>query len=95
MSLEPYGNHRSTAVEGAEYEAPLSAKRMVEIPSNMKARFEWSSSNCIYAGYAAKGLAEGVNGWMIQKFTYDGDGHCIARNIAYGNWTDRAGYTYE
>jgi hypothetical protein len=94
-SFNPSGSTRSSQVEVNEYESALFARRTTEIPSNMKARFEWSGTNCIYAGFAPKGLAEGANGWLVQKFTYDGSNNCTERNIAYGNWTARSGYTYE
>lgn len=92
--FNPHGSTRSSQVEVNEYEAALFARRTTEIPSNMKARFEWSSGNCIYAGFAPRGLAEATNGWLIHKYTYSGS-DCTERNIAYGSWTNRASLTYE
>lgn len=89
-----WGQTKVSAAEAKEHEDMLLAKRTVSIPSNMKKRFEYSSGNCIYAGAAPKGLAEGTDGWMIQKFTYDGSNQCTDIDIAYGNWTNRASYTY-
>lgn len=83
------GQHSSSAVESREHESGLYARRVTEIPSNQTKRFEWSSGNCIYAGSAARGLAEGTDGWLIQKFTYDTDNNCIKIEIAYGNWQNR------
>jgi hypothetical protein len=59
----------------------------------MKMRVEYSGSNAIYVGYAPKGLAEGTDGWLLQKLTYSGS-NVTEINIAYGNWTARAGYSF-
>ena len=89
------GATKPTSIEVDRYEPDLFADRICEIPSNMKARFAYDgSNNCIYAGFAPKGLAEGNDGWLLQKFTYDGSNNCTERNIAYWNWTARTGYTY-
>lgn len=88
------GQVKPSSVEKAAYEENLFAMRIAEIPTNMIGRWEYDVDNqCIYAGYAPKGLAEGTNGWLIQKFTWS-TGNCTARNIAYGNWTARATFTY-
>jgi len=89
---EVTGLTRATEVEHNEYETELFAKRIVEIPSNMEGRWEYDATdNCIYAGYAPKGLAEGDEGWLIQKFTWTAgtvSGYiCTKREIDYGNWT--------
>lgn len=88
------GNVKPSSIEKAGFEEELFATRIAEIPTNMKARFEYNSdSNVIYAGYAPKGLAEGTDGWLIQKFTWV-SGNATERNIGYGNWTNRALETY-
>lgn len=92
MSNPFVGNTHVTAAERAEHEDDLIAKRIVEIPSNMEGRWEYDANdNCIYAGYAPKGLPESSSGWLIQKFrwvagTVSGF-NCVERNINYGNWT--------
>ena len=89
------GQVKPDAISVDSYEAELFAKRIVEVPSNMKKRFAYDGSgNCIYIGYAPKGLAEGTDGWLLWKLTYDGSNQCTEINIAYGNWTARAGYTF-
>lgn len=78
------------------YEADLSAGRITEIPNNLKMRAQYSGGNAIYVGFAPTGLAEGTNGWIIFKYTYDGSSNCTQKDVAQGetNWTARAGYTY-
>ena len=88
------GNVKPSSIEQATLETDLSSVRTTEIASNQKKRFEWSAGNCIYIGYAPKGLAEGTDGWLLWKLTYDGSNQCTEINIAYGNWTSRSGYTY-
>jgi len=93
--LTQSGAVKPSSLEQQKYESDLFADRITEIPSNMKARWAYDeSNNCIYGGYAPKGLAEGTDGWLIQKFTWSGS-NCTERNIAYGNWTNRASYTYD
>ena len=96
MGIEKYeGAVKPSSIEKDGFDPDLWASRITEIPSNMKARFAYDvSNNCIYAGYAPTGLAEGTDGWLLQKFTYDGSNNCTQRDIAYGNWTARTGYTY-
>lgn len=92
----PYGETRVSAAEQAEYEAELFAKRTVEIPSNLQFRAAYSGTDGLpdYTGYAPRGLAEGTDGWMLKKFTYDANRQCTTIQIAYSNWTARAGATY-
>ena len=81
------GAVKPSSVEKAAYEADIWANRITEIPSNMEGRWEYDTDgNCIYAGYAPKGLSEGTDGWLIQKFTWV-DGNCTKREINYSNWT--------
>ena len=93
---EEYGHTRATNIEQLEYEKELWAKRITEVPSNMQARYSYDgSNNLIYAGYAPKGLAEGTDGWLLQKYTYDGSNNVTERKIYYGNWTAKGTYTFE
>jgi len=90
------GTTKPSSLEQQVYEPDLFAQRTIEIPSNQKERFEWDANNrCIYRGAAPKGLAEGSNGWLLIKYTYDANGNLLEKNIAYGNWTNRTSYTYE
>lgn len=87
MGIEFEGAVKPTSIEQAGFEKDLWANRITEIPSNMEGRWEYDgSNNCIYAGYAPKGLSEGSDGWLIQKFTWVGS-NCTKREINYGNWT--------
>ena len=84
---EYIGAVKPSSIEQANFEPDLSAARSVEIPSNMEGRWEYDSDgNCIYAGYAPDGQAEGTDGWLIQKFTWVA-GNCTKREINYSSWT--------
>lgn len=88
------GAVKPSSIEYDAYEPDLFAHRLTEIPTNMQGRWEYDgSNNCIYAGYAPRGLAEGENTWLLQKYTWVG-GNCTKREIAYGNWTNRGVATY-
>jgi len=89
------GATKASDVENKTYETEIWATRITEIPSNMGMRVAYdSNSNAEYVGFAPRGLAEGTDGWLLQKFTYDGSNRCTKREIAYGNWTDRETKTY-
>jgi len=88
------GAVQPSSIEQANFEQDLWASRITEIPSNMTKRFEWSGGNCIYSGAAPRSLAEGTDGWLLQKFTYDGSNQCTKIEIAYGNWTERTTESY-
>jgi hypothetical protein len=88
------GAVKASDVENKSYEKDLWAVRITEIPNNMQGRWEYDvSDNCIYAGYAPRGLAEGTDGWLLQKFTWVGS-NCTKREIGYGNWTSRTTETF-
>jgi len=70
-----------------EHETALFAKRMTEVPTNMGARFIYSSGQPIYAGYAARGIAEASQGWLLHKYTYT-SGVMTKREIAYDSWNN-------
>ena len=88
------GAVKPSSIEQELYDDMIKACRYTEIPTNLIMRIEYSDNNAIYVGFAAHGMAEGTNGWLIHKFTYDGNNNVTARNISYGNWTDRASLTY-
>jgi hypothetical protein len=90
------GQIKVSAAEAKEHEDLISAKRITEIPTNLQMMAAYSSTDGLpdYVGYAAKGLAAGTNGWLLQKFTYDASRQCTVRQIAYGNWTNRTGASY-
>lgn len=85
---------KTSAAEEREHEIALFARRITEVPSNMQARWSYNASNQVeYAGFAAKGLAEGTDGWLLHKFTYSSN-LPTKREIAYGNWTNKASESY-
>lgn len=97
------GQIKPSAIEVDAYDQEVFAHRFTQIETNQQGFFDYVGGNSvIYAGYAAKGLGQsftdpisGVDtGWLLQKFTYDGNGNVLSRQIAYGNWTNRASYTY-
>lgn len=89
------GAVKPSSIEYDGYEGDLFAHRFTEVPSNMKMRVAYDGSgNAQYVGYAPTGLAEGTDGWLLFKYTYDGSNRCTQKDVAYGNWTARTGYTY-
>jgi len=93
-STNPYGQVRSSDVEGKTYDPALLAIRYVEIPPNLQMRVEYSGANALYMGFADKGLGISASGWLLHKFTYDASGRPTLRQIAYDSWDDRALTTY-
>ena len=91
---EVYGELKVSAAEQAEYEPELFAKRITEIPSNLQMRIEYNGAVAEYVGFAPRGLAVGTEGWLIQKFTYDGSDRATLRQIAWDTWDNRAGASY-
>ena len=95
LDTELIGNVHPSSVEKATLEAALWATRITEIPSNMQARWAYNADGTLlYSGFAPRGLAEGTDGWLLQKFTYDANLRAVTRTIAYGDWTNRATETY-
>lgn len=70
-----------------EHEVALFAKRMTEVPTNMQARFIYTSGQAVNAGYAPRGHAESADGWLLHKYTY-ASGLMTKRQIAYDSWTN-------
>lgn len=95
-SFVPSGSTKVSGVEYDTYEGAVHAVRYTEIPSNMQLRAAYSSTDGLpdYTGFAPRGLASSASGWLLQKFTYDGNRQCTLRQIAYGIWDNRASETY-
>ena len=90
------GQHSSSAVENREHEVGLSARRIVEIPSNQQMRVTYGSNGePEYIGFGAKGLSESSDGWLLYYMQYDGSNRVISRKISYNSWDNRATATYE
>lgn len=93
------GATKPTSVEFETFDPTLSAMRYTEVPSGMIMRLDYtgrSDGHPVYHGFAPSGLAEGTDGWLIYKYTYDGSGNMTARDVAGvssdANWTARATY---
>lgn len=92
------GNTKPTSIEQDIHEKDLFAARFTEIPSNQQMRCDYdgrTDGQPVYIGFGAKGLASSADGWLLQKFTYDGSNFVTLRQIFYGIWDSRTGYTYE
>ena len=79
------------------YEPDLFAKRVVDIPNNMQKRMDYvarTDSQPVYVGFAPKGLAERIDGWLLYYLEYDGSNRLTKLTVAYGNWTNRATESY-
>ena len=92
------GATKPTSIEKDMYEPALFAGRFTEIPNNMQIMSDYVSrtdSQPIYLGYAPKGLATDVDGWILYKFTYDVSDRITVRQTQYSNWDARTSGTYE
>ena len=90
---EYIGAVKPSSLEQQVYEADLFAQRITEIPSNLQFRAAYTSTDGLpdYCGYAPMGLAEGTNGWLLKKYTYDANRQCTTIQVCTSsNWTARA-----
>lgn len=89
------GQVKPSALEVDGYEPGVFAHRMTQIETNQQGMFDYSGGSAvIYAGYAPRGLSTSTTGWLLQKFTYDGNGNVTQRQIAYDTWANRTSATY-
>ena len=89
------GSLKVSMAEEREHDGALQAKRILEIPSNLQMRVAYNGDlQTEYAGYGARGLAAGTDGWLIQKFTYNASKQVTLRQSAYAAWDDRATASY-
>lgn len=92
-----WGQAPVSDAEAREHEALLCAKRFVEIPSNLQMRADYllrTDGQPTYLGFGPRSLASSDKGWIIQRFTYDVNGQCTLRQIAWDSWDNRDGATY-
>ena len=83
--FEPKG--AANPLEDREHDAELWAKKVTEVPSNMKMRGVYDASdNPIYLGFAVRGLSESADGWLLYKLQYDSRNNCVLRDIGYDSW---------
>lgn len=89
------GQLKPSAIEVDGYDQELFAHRHTEIETNQQGIWIYNGSNqVLYACYAARGLSTSTNGWLLQKFTYDGSGNVTQRQIAYDAQTNYLTATY-
>ena len=96
-SFVPSGATKVSGVEYDTYEGAVHSIRYMEVPSNMQMDVDYNGltdGKPLYVGFAPRGLADGTDGWLLHKFTYDGSRQVTKREIAYGNWTGRSSATY-
>jgi YD repeat-containing protein len=87
------GNIKPSSIEQATLETDLSAVRTSEIPSSQQMRCDYvgrTDGNPVYIGWGPRGLATSSEGWIIHKYTYDGDDQVTIRQIAYDAWDNHA-----
>jgi hypothetical protein len=96
VHTDEMGGVLPSKLEQATYEKDLYAVRTAEIPSNMQFRAAYSSTDGLpdYVGYAPMGLAEGTDGWLLKKYTYDVNRQCTVIQIQYSNWSARTSGSY-
>ena len=97
MSLN--GQTKVSQAEAIEHEELLSAKRTVEVPSNlqMKIDYNFPARTQKTVGYAPKGLAVGSTGWLLQRLNYSlasFPSMLSERLIAYDSWNNRDTASY-
>ncbi len=83
--------------ENREHEPAMFAKRVTEVPSNMKHKYDYNGETDglpLYAGHAPKGLADDGETWLLQRFTYDANRQCTQVLVAYDTWDNRSGASY-
>ena len=89
------GAVKPSSLEVDGYEPLLSSQRITTIESNQQSICVYNGSNqCIYGCYAPRGLATTSTGWLLQKFTYDGNGNVLTRTIAYDAQSNYLTATY-
>lgn len=100
VNIGPWGDDSPDVLLKREHEELLSARRYVEIPSNMQQRVDYgvrTDGQPEYVGFGPRGLAASASGWLIHKFTYtviSSTDFLSYRSIGYGIWDNRASVTY-
>ena len=80
-------------LEQATFEKDLYSQRITDIPTNLQMQCDYdvrTDGQPVYLGFAPRGLATTVEGWLIHKFTYDVSDRVVTRTIAYDKWSVRA-----
>lgn len=72
----------------------LNSFTITEAPGNLQNRYDYDGGELVvYAGYAPMGSVSSEDRWTIFKYTYSGS-QVTLKQTAYGNWDNRATYTY-
>ena len=93
MAIKFEGAVKPTSIEQETLEKDLSATRITDIPSNLQKRLDYGArtdDNAVYIGFAARGLAEGTNGWLLYYLEYDASVRLVKLTIAYDSWNNHA-----
>ena len=94
-TVDQRGAVKPSSLEQETFDPKVGAFKYVEVPSNLQARYAYNADGTVlYAGYAVRGLASSDDGWLLQKFTYDGSMRVTLRQIAYDTWDNASGATY-
>lgn len=95
-----HGDLKPSITDNTEFDPSVAAKRIVQWPDNIQMQVDYvarTDGQPVYVGYAIRGLATSLTGWMIQKYTYttiSGSDYVATRTIAYDAWDNRATATY-
>lgn len=85
------GSTKPSSLEVDGYEPNVFAHRFTQIETNQQGRWDYQGGTLVvYSGFAPKGLATSAQGWLLQKFTYDGNNNVTQRQIAYDAWDNRS-----
>lgn len=85
--------HELLELKNNVYNNALKSERVYDSGSDQDINLDYdmrTDDNPVYVGFGAKGLADGADGWLIFKLTYDASDRVTAKKSAYGVWNDRA-----
>lgn len=89
---------KASVADEREHETALFARRVTEIPNNLKFRADYdgrTDGQPVYLGYAARGVSESTSGWILYKMTYDASNQVTERDIAYDSWAKHTTASYD
>lgn len=75
------------------YSPSHKSLKISEVPSTLQERWDWTSGDMDYHGYASQGASDSDTVWFIEKWTWT-SGNPTLKQTAEGAWTDRASLTY-
>jgi hypothetical protein len=86
------GNTRVTQAENREHDYNLLAKRVTDAPSKYEERFDWTSGDMDYRGYADSGSETDALVWFIEHWTWVGGNPTHKQIYINGAWDSRGDY---